>query len=426
MKFVPVESIQVGKERFRRELSSEGIQSLAASIEANGLIHPLVVTSESSPTLIAGQRRLLAIKSLYEAGKPIKMAGREVPPGTVPVIVAEDVGPIQAMEIELEENVRRKDLTWQEECAAVAKLHEMRMSQGDWSIAKTAEELAARGASITNRKAVADSIILARHIEENPNSDVAKALTRRDAFKRLLREQEQFFRGELAKLGGSKHPDLEVIQGDAVEVLAGLQGEQFDVILTDPPYGIGADSFNYSLPGRLDHHYDDDPDVFVNLISSVSYELYRVARPQAHLYMCCDVRMFHVASTILGSAGWSVWLTPFVWVKDMGYLPDHDCGHRRCYETILYAHKGRRKTLVCKTDVLAHKVEKDRLHHAQKPVSLFVDLLERSVVPGDYVLDPFCGTGTSLVAAKTLSCRALGIELDPACVQIARDRIAAL
>ena len=53
-----------------------------------------------------------------------------------------------------------------------------------------------------------------------------------------------------------------------------------------------------------------------------------------------------------------------------------------------------------------------RLHAAEKPTSLFKSLINCSTLPGDYILDPCCGSGASLVGASELNRRGLGIEID--------------
>lgn len=65
-------------------------------------------------------------------------------------------------------------------------------------------------------------------------------------------------------------------------------------------------------------------------------------------------------------------------------------------------------------------------HPNEKPVELLKTLIEAVTRPGDLVLDPFLGSGTTAVAAKALGRRYIGIELDPAYVRAARARLASL
>jgi site-specific DNA-methyltransferase (adenine-specific) len=63
-------------------------------------------------------------------------------------------------------------------------------------------------------------------------------------------------------------------------------------------------------------------------------------------------------------------------------------------------------------------------HVAQKPVKLLRALIELTTVPGQIVLDPFCGSGSTLVAAKSASRHYLGFEVDPDAVKVAKERLA--
>lgn len=64
------------------------------------------------------------------------------------------------------------------------------------------------------------------------------------------------------------------------------------------------------------------------------------------------------------------------------------------------------------------------LHIAQKPIKLLQALIELTTLPGQLVLDPFCGSGSTLVAAKLTGRAYLGFEADPEAVKIAKERLA--
>ena len=76
-------------------------------------------------------------------------------------------------------------------------------------------------------------------------------------------------------------------------------------------------------------------------------------------------------------------------------------------------------------DVLARRYSGNRLHPTQKPVSGLTPLISSFSRPGDLVLDPFAGSGSTAVAAALLDRRYLAIELDPTYYRIARDHLAA-
>ncbi len=66
------------------------------------------------------------------------------------------------------------------------------------------------------------------------------------------------------------------------------------------------------------------------------------------------------------------------------------------------------------------------MHPTQKPVGILKPLVEAFSRPGDTVLDPFCGSGSTLVAARELERNYIGIELDPAHYRTAEERLSAL
>ena len=71
------------------------------------------------------------------------------------------------------------------------------------------------------------------------------------------------------------------------------------------------------------------------------------------------------------------------------------------------------------------KTGEQRIHTTQKPVSLMLELVEQFTDPGDIVLDPFCGSGTTGVACLRLGRRFIGIEKDAKYATVAQERLAA-
>jgi site-specific DNA-methyltransferase (adenine-specific) len=70
--------------------------------------------------------------------------------------------------------------------------------------------------------------------------------------------------------------------------------------------------------------------------------------------------------------------------------------------------------------------EGNRIHVQQTPVSLLLRIILSSTLPGDIVFDPTAGTGTALVVAKQLNRKSIGIEIDPAHVELIKKRLANL
>lgn len=81
-------------------------------------------------------------------------------------------------------------------------------------------------------------------------------------------------------------------------------------------------------------------------------------------------------------------------------------------ETIAAMRKAASETAAEGRDVLSYRTVTNALHSCQKPTSLMSELIQRLTNPGDTIADPFAGSGTTLLAAKELGRRAVGVELD--------------
>jgi DNA modification methylase len=114
-----------------------------------------------------------------------------------------------------------------------------------------------------------------------------------------------------------------------------------------------------------------------------------------------------------------------IWAKGNGMLPRPDHGPRNTYEALLFATKGeKRMVTVGQPDVIQVPMPVlNRTHGAEKPVGLYLDLMKRSCLPGESVLDPFMGSGTVFPAANLAHLRATGIEIHPSFYGIAVTRL---
>jgi DNA modification methylase/ParB-like chromosome segregation protein Spo0J len=417
MILLPLSSIQVTENRQRRLFDPEKLQELADDIQAQGLLQPLVVRSSGDAViLVAGERRLRAITQLTELGFRVRCGTTDIPPGQAPVIDLGTLTPGAAEEAELSENVVRADLTWQERTAAVARLAALKGREA------TAE--AAFGDLNTGRQLVRQNEIVAKALVD---PEVAKAKSFNDALKIVRKQEAARENARLAEVVGANFSRAShtLLQGDALAHLATLPAESFDVILTDPPYGMDAQNFG-DANGKLQvtHTYDDSWGSVQALLEGFLIEATRLAKPQAHLYICCDIDRFHWLRAQAEALQWHVHRTPIIIYKtDGNRVPWPEHGPQRKWEMCLYAERGGRPTLRIAPDVVETRGDPNLGHGAQKPVALYTDLLSRSARPGDTVLDPFCGTGTVFPAAHTLRVRATGIEMSTEYAGIAAKRL---
>jgi site-specific DNA-methyltransferase (adenine-specific) len=431
--FVPIDKIQVPATRQRLDFDPVKLGELRDSITSTGLLHPPVVRSDSNGLwLVAGERRLRAIRDAADLGIMFTYAGQVVPAGTVPVTNLGDLTELERMEAEFEENVRRADLSWSESAAATTALLSLRSTQAQArgeaapTVASISVEVRGRSDGAYHEK-TRKEVLISKHLD---NPDVAKAKTLDEAFKVVKKQEQQKKNKELAKSFGpsvTSNSHL-LLNEDCLAWMKASPPSVFDVILTDPPYGMGADEFGDCGQSALgSHFYNDSFEHWVKLMAVFTVESFRLAKPDAHAYVFCDLDNFHALRQAMTSAGWRCFRTPLIWHKPSNFrAPWPDQGPQRKYETILYAVKGAKKTLRLGPDVITLPTDENLGHPAQKPVALFSDLLSRSCNPGEKVFDPFCGSGPVLEAAQALHLSATAIELDANAYGIAAARLSLL
>ena len=271
-------------------------------------------------------------------------------------------------------------------------------------------------------------IILGRALADPETAAVLQpATSRKEAFKLLKRYEDTKRNAALgAAFGSAVASEMQTLhKGDCLSLMPGMPEASFDVICTDPPYGINADEFHNS-GGKAagSHFYDDSPETWFKLSDALATHAWRLAKPQAHAYIFCDIDRFGELKALFAAAGWRVFRTPLIWYNPGAVrAPWPEMGPQRKYQLILFAVKGDRPVNRLYGDVITASSDPNLGHPAQKPVALLSDLLLRSVRPGDSVLDPFAGTGSTLIAAHGHKCRAVGVELDEAAYGIAAKRI---
>lgn len=444
MRLIPSTDIIIKPDRQRQEFEPGALQDLKSSIEDRGLLHPPVLRQEGKTwVLVAGERRLKAMTEIYDLGGFFMYDGERIPDGMIPFSNIGDLTDLEAEEAELDENLKRKDLTWQEHAAAVARLHKLRGSQREARVAEYETGMNARGfvpdpVILAQRQTYADTaleltgksegayqdairkeIIVSRHLD---NPAIAKAKSADEAFKILKKQEESAKNVELARVVGAtfNSSQHELFNANCLSIMQeyidGPADKLFDVILTDPPYGMGADSFG-DAGGKMtgiEHRYDDSPESWRDLMGLWTTLSYQICKPQAHAYVFCDFDMFHELKALMQKAGWYVFRTPIINHKvNSGRVPLPDQGPRRQYEIILYAIKGKKQTTHIYPDVLSCTADENMSHGAQKPVAVYQNLLQRSVRAGDRVFDGFAGSGTIFEAASLFKCTAVGVEMNP-------------
>lgn len=231
-------------------------------------------------------------------------------------------------------------------------------------------------------------------------------------------------------------PELNrIYQGDCVALMKSWPDGFVDMIWTDPPYGHG--NHDGDLNARLNEHRglenkpiaNDDMDSMRLTVGAMLTEAERILKPDQCCCCCCGGGprpTFAWLANRMDSQGLSFFHS-VIWDK---INPGLGWRYRRQHEMIMVAHRKGGKLLWADDEsaipnVMRYSKPRDCVHPNEKPVELPAKFIAAHTKPGQIVLDPFCGSGTTLLAAERLGRKWIGIELDPKWVRIAEERIAA-
>jgi site-specific DNA-methyltransferase (adenine-specific) len=248
-------------------------------------------------------------------------------------------------------------------------------------------------------------------------------------------------------------PVGQVLLGDCREILAGLPEASVDLVFADPPYNLQLRNELRRPNDTLVDAVDDEWDRFA---SFQEYDEFtrgwltacrRVLKDTGTLWVIGAYHNIYRVGAILQDLDFWI-LNDVVWIKSNPMPNFRGVRFTNAHETLLWAQKkrGARYTfnhynmkalnddLQMRSDWYLPlctgrerlKVNGARAHSTQKPEALLYRILLASTHPGDVVLDPFFGSGTTGAAAHRLGRRWIGIERSESYALLARERIASL
>lgn len=384
------------------------------SIKRSGLLQAIIVAKSSDGTyeLVAGERRLRAVKRLNEEGSSIPDldTGSTMPAGHIRAEVMGSLPPEADLMLEFEENARRKDFTFQEKAKYVKRMHDMLSARypSKWTQEMTAEALNLSEGTISYYLNLQE--IMANHPE------VAKAETMNAAIKRMKRAQHL----EVRRIEAQKSPDKAIlakemlVHADAREWLKTIPDASVDLVNLDPPWG---DEVSRKAAENWEA-FDDSTEYSSELIPVLLSEAFRILKNDRYCIFWYRQWAYAEMLALAIAAGFDLKFTrtPCVWYKidkvsDQNRFPEKQLID--AYETFLLLRKGNPSFYekeVQNVFVEPRVSGAELLHPTQKPVGLMERLIRLCSVPGELVVDPCAGSASTLVAAYNAKRKVKGCE----------------
>ncbi|HEV7352071.1 MAG TPA: site-specific DNA-methyltransferase [Brevundimonas sp.] len=244
-----------------------------------------------------------------------------------------------------------------------------------------------------------------------------------------------------------------ILRGDCLEVLKGLPDASVDMVFADPPYNLQLGGDLLRPDNSKVDAVDDDWDKFGSFGEYDAFtrawltECRRVLKPEGSIWVIGSYHnIFRLGAAIQDLGFWV--LNDIIWRKSNPMPNFKGTRFTNAHETLIWAARSRDQkrytfnydalkafnedvqmrsdwTLaLCTGEERLKDAEGKKAHPTQKPEGLLHRVLLAATRPGDVVLDPFFGTGTTGAAARRLGRHYIGIERDPTYAELAEKRIA--
>ena len=361
--------------RNARTHSEEQVAQIAASIVEFGFTNPILAGSDG--VIVAGHGRLAAAQKL----------GLD----TVPVVVLDHLTPTQRRALIIADNRIAENAGWDD---AMLRIELQSLQEDGFNLDITGFDADALAELMAGEETTVDG-----NTDEDAVPEVSETPISRP--------------GDIWVLGEHRLLCGDSTVAESYDRL--MQGEPADMVFTDPPYNV-----DYANSAKDKMRGTDRPILNDNLGDGFYDFLLAALTPM--LQHCAGATYIAMSSSELDTlqqafrAAGGKWSTFIIWAKHTFTLGRAD--YQRQYEPILYGWPEGQNRHWCgdrdQSDVWAiKKPQKNDLHPTMKPVELVERALRNSSRPGDTVLDPFGGSGTTVIAAEKSGRKARMIELDP-------------
>ncbi|MEW6410599.1 MAG: site-specific DNA-methyltransferase [Nitrospirota bacterium] len=241
-----------------------------------------------------------------------------------------------------------------------------------------------------------------------------------------------------------------ILQKDCLEWLRESTESDIHLTFVDPPFNQGKE-YRYFNDTQPEEQY-------WNWLKDVLSQIYKITVEGGAVYFMQREKNTEQVLRILREAGW-IFQNLIIWKKKTSAIPS-EFRFSKQYQIIVFATRGEKPRVFNKLridlpippeykhervngvylpdvwddireltsgyfagDEAIRDTKGSRVHTQQSPVALLLRIILASTLPGDTVLDPFAGTGTTLVVAHQIERNSIGIEIDPEYIKIIENRL---
>lgn len=444
--YLPISSINIG-DRLRRadDTYRKHVEDLAASLQNVGPIHALLVDDSEPPNLIAGGCRIAAYALLGETEVPVQRRSA--------------LSEADLKILEMEENIRRKRMKWQDIVLGINGVHERETKlaadrKEDWglratgSLCRCSHQHVKTALIIAKRLLAGDEDIIAAPTLEKA-CEVMLARKEQEAMKSLAARSSQSLSVPLTAktkpssiinitLGpaGAAPPQVQVTSKpqlaaytkidlssrlhnvDCLDFMHNqMKAESVDLIVTDIPYGIDMALLEdiHGIDSVADAH-----DVEENLEQMPEFlkGAYRVLKPNTYLFFFYALQHHEKLREWGKEAGFSVLDWPLLWLKPHSCKNNAPhCNPTKSFEPCYVMRKGK-ATLAkpmnkCHLEVDGMPDKKNQSNPFAKPLEWLNEMIFKNVAyPSMVMLDPYAGEGSIVRAGILNGCQVIACEKD--------------
>lgn len=401
------------------------LDSLAQSINDRGLINPLTVSVhpkyKGKYILAAGGRRFHALRLLEKKEAMCR-------------IYDHVLSKLELMSIEAEENLKRKNLSYDEECrqAKILVITQEKLHGKKTSTSPDAPGVSMRDTAklinISHTK-LQDDIALANAMEEFPELGLDKCKNRSEAFKLKAKAENMIVRKALSEIAEKKLNKNGGIQatliskfiiGNFFKGVEKIPDNYFNLVEIDPPYSMnlkkmkksdGFSKYNYGNDG----YEEIDPKDYPDFMQEVFRKCYK--KMATNSWLICwfaPEPWFEQMFSWIIKAGFKCRRITGEWVKPSGQLMSPRYHMASCHENFFYARKGSPEMCVKgRSNVFQYAPipPKQKDHPTARPLGLMIDILGTFTHENSNILIPFAGSGNTLIAAAKCKMMPIGFDL---------------